>query len=119
MHSQQMNSLRHILGAACLIAAAGNALAVQDPKASAAQLESRIAIIQGELSKVDKQLANTKLAANERQALQRKRTSLAKEQRALAKDRVRNDKLSQNPMVVYGHDAPVSTGADRVDELFK
>jgi uncharacterized protein YecT (DUF1311 family) len=107
MHRQQMTYLRHILGAACLIAAAGNALAVQDPKASAAQLDSRIAIIESELSKVDKQLANTKLAANERQALQSKRASLAKEHRALTKDRARNEKLSQNPMVVY------------VDGLFK
>jgi uncharacterized protein YecT (DUF1311 family) len=114
-----MTYLRHILGAVVLIAAAGSALAVQDPKASAAQLDSRIAIIEGELSKVDKQLANTKLAVNERQALQSKRASLAKEQRALAKDRARNDKLSENPMVVYGHDAPASTGADRVDGLFK
>ncbi len=119
MHRQQMTYLRHILGAVFLIAAAGSALAVQDPKASAAQLDSRIAIIEGELSKVDKQLANTKLAVNERQALQSKRASLAKEQRALAKDRARNDKLSENPMVVYGHDAPASTGADRVDGLFK
>lgn len=119
MHRQQMTYLRHILGAACLIAAAGNALAIQDPMASAAQLDSRIALIEGELTKVDKQLASTKLAANERQALQSKRASLAKEQRALAKDRARNDKLSQNPMVVYGHDAPPSTGADRIDDLFK
>ena len=120
MHTQgKMIHLRHILAAALALAAMGNALAVQDPKASATQLDSRIAAIESELTKVDKQLVSQKLTASERQALQRKRGSLAKERHALTQDRARNDTISKNPLVVYGENAPSSTEANRIDGLFK
>ncbi len=120
MHRQRkMTHLRIVLGTACLSAAMGSALAVQDPKASAAQLDSRITVIEGKLAKVDKQLANPELPVSERKVLLRRRASLAKEQHSLAQDRARNDKTSQNPMVVYSGDSPTSTDANRIDGLFK
>ncbi len=120
MHRQRkMIHLGHILVGTCLIVAMGSALAVQDPKASAAQLDSRIAAIKGEIAKVDNQLANPKLPSNDRKVLQAKRASLATEQRSLAQDRVRNAKTSENPMVVYSDDTPASADADRIDGLFK
>lgn len=120
MHRQgKMIYLRHILAAALALTAMGNALAVQDPKASATQLDSRIATVESDLTKVDKQLVSQKLTASERQALQRKRASLAKERRELTRDRARNDTISENPLVVYGEDAQPSTEANRIDGLFK
>jgi hypothetical protein len=120
MHRQgKMIYLRHVLAFAFSLAAMGTPLAVQDPKASATQLDSRIAAIESELTKVDKQLANQKLPASERRALHSKRVSLAREQRALAQDRARNEKIANNPLVVYGDDAPPSAQANRIDGLFK
>jgi hypothetical protein len=120
MHKQgKMIYLRQVLAATLAFAAMGNALAVQDPKTSATQLDSRIATIESALTNIDKQLANQKLTASERRALHNKRASLAKEQRALAKDRARNEKISNNPLVVYGDDTQPGTDADRIDGLFK
>ncbi len=120
MHRQRkMIHFSHLLAGACLITAMSSAHAVQDPKASAAQLDSRLAVIKGEIAKVDNQLANPKLPSNERKALQTRRASLATEQRSLAQDRARNAKTSENPMVVYSDDTPASADANRINGLFK
>lgn len=102
-----------------LLGASWCAQAVQDPIASSAQLEHRLNALKGEITKVNGQLANPKLKPNERRALQAKQNALAKEQRALANDRARNQQLADNPMVLYGDDQLLSTESARIGGLVK
>jgi Skp family chaperone for outer membrane proteins len=104
---QRQRDMLHLHQAVLTIALLGAswcAQAVQDPKAASAQLEHRLNAVNGEITKVSGQLANPKLQPNERRALQAKQNALAKEQRALANDRARNQHLADNPMVLYGDD---------------
>ena len=116
---RSMLHLRQAVFTVGLLVASCCAQAVQDPQASATQLEHRLSAVKGEITKVNRQLANPKLHLKERRALQAKQNALVKEEQILASDRVRNQQLADNPMVLYGGDQLLSTESARMDGLFK
>jgi len=95
------------------------ALAVQDPKASAAQLDSRLSEVQAEIAEVNAKLPSAHTQPAKKKTLLAKQHSLTSERRALIKAKSRNAELQENPLVRYsGEGSKVSEGA-RVDKLFE
>jgi len=95
------------------------ALAIQDPQASAAQLDSRLAEVRADLAKVNTQLASTCLRFEEKKMLRHKQRSLVSEQRALTEAKSRNARLQENELVRYAGDGTKNSEGDRVDRLFE
>lgn len=114
-----MKQLSSSLIMVCLMGASSLALAVQDPQASAAQLDSRLAEVRAELAKVNTQLASTRHRSGEKKMLLDKQRSLVSEQRALTEAKSRNARLQESQLVRYAGDRTKNSESDRVDRLFE
>lgn len=103
----------------CLMGASLPALAVQDPRASAAQLDSRLAEVRAEITRVNTQLASTRLRHDEKKMLRDQQRSLISEQRALIEAKSRNVRLQENQLVRYAGEGTKNSEGDQVDRLFE
>ncbi|WP_152606703.1 hypothetical protein [Aquabacterium sp. NJ1] len=114
-----MKRLSSSLIMVCLMGASFPAPAVQDPQASAAQLDSRLAEVRAEIAKVNTQLVSTRLRPSEKKMLRDKQRSLVSEQHALTEAKSRNARLQENQLVRYAGDGAKNSEGDRVDRLFE
>ena len=114
-----MKHLSSSLIMVCLMGPSLLALAVQDPQASAAQLDSRLAEVRADIAKVNTKLANARIQSGEKKVLRDRLNSLVSEQHALTEAKSRNARLQENKLVRYTGDSSKNSEGDRVDRLFE